>query len=119
MEAGVSINPLTNVEDVFALLKSGLISVVDLQAVEPGFGGQKFNDSAIKKVRKLVKFRGTLQTEQYGNVAFEIMVDVGVNAETASKIQADKYSLEPSSSTIRFPEKRCSRTCAGKPRKED
>mmetsp|Transcript_14172 Transcript_14172/g.29332 ORF Transcript_14172/g.29332 Transcript_14172/m.29332 type:complete len:225 (-) Transcript_14172:302-976(-) len=84
MECGISINPSTQVEDIYPLLESGLIKVVDILAVKPGFGGQSFQNSALEKIRKLVDFR--LKTKH----KFEIMVDGGINQETAKQtVQAD------------------------------
>ena len=36
MRCGISLNPETDIEDVFPLLESGLIDTVDILAVEPG-----------------------------------------------------------------------------------
>ena len=36
MRCGVSLNPETNVEEIYPLLKSGLVDTVDILAVEPG-----------------------------------------------------------------------------------
>ena len=77
MECGISINPSTKVEDIYPLLESRLIAVVDLLAVEPGFGGQRFQESAVGKIKKLTDFRSD------ANIQFEIMVDGGINEDTA------------------------------------
>lgn len=82
MECGISINPCTEVEDISELLESGLISVVDVLAVEPGFGGQTFQEIAIEKIQKLVGFRRT------SGKTFQIMVDGGINQETAKRTTA-------------------------------
>lgn len=42
MKCGVSINPDTPLSEIFPLLETGLVDLVDILAVEPGFGGQKF-----------------------------------------------------------------------------
>lgn len=75
MKCGVSINPETPVDDLFPLLSSGLVDMVDVLAVRPGFGGQSFQHSALDKVRQLALWRGSR--------AFRIMVDGGLNSETA------------------------------------
>ena len=75
MKCGVSINPETPVDDVYPLLASGSVDVVDILAVHPGFGGQSFQHLAIDKVRQLALWRGSR--------AFRIMVDGGLNSETA------------------------------------
>jgi len=83
MLCGVSINPRTPSKDIYPLLKTGLVSIVDVLAVEPGFGGQSFQESAVDKVEVLLNFR---ESEA---ITFDIMVDGGVNEETAANIRAD------------------------------
>ncbi|KAL7564571.1 hypothetical protein ACA910_017919 [Epithemia clementina (nom. ined.)] len=81
MQCGISINPYTPVEEIFPLLQSGLISVVDVLAVEPGFGGQTFQSHVLSKVATLRRWK-----EEEWLSYFDIMVDGGVNAATASRI---------------------------------
>jgi ribulose-phosphate 3-epimerase len=83
-DCGISISPSTDVNEIVPLLKSGLVSVVDVLAVEPGFGGQKFQDIAYKKIAKLIEFR-----EQNDQISFDIMVDGGINENTAANTGAD------------------------------
>ena len=40
MQCGISINPDTPVYEIYPLLRSGFVDMVDVLAVEPGFGGQ-------------------------------------------------------------------------------
>ncbi len=77
MKCGVSINPSTAVELIFPLLETGLVDLVDVLAVEAGFGGQLFQDSALSKLKKLVEWRAERQAEVI------LLVDGGVNAEKA------------------------------------
>jgi ribulose-phosphate 3-epimerase len=84
MDCGMSINPSTKVEEIFPLLKTGLVSIVDVLAVEPGFGGQKFQENARIKVESLIQFR-----EENKDATFDIMVDGGINEQTAGKMRAD------------------------------
>ena len=77
MKCGVSINPSTAVELIFPLLETGLVDLVDVLAVEAGFGGQLFQDSALSKLKKLVEWRAKRHAEVI------LMVDGGVNAEKA------------------------------------
>ena len=84
MACGISINPSTDVADIIPLLKSGFISVVDVLAVEPGFGGQTFQDKTYGKIKRLMKFR-----DENKEILFQIMVDGGINESTASKTGAD------------------------------
>lgn len=69
MKCGISINPATSVDHLDSILASGLISVVNLLAVEPGFGGQKFNPVTLEKIEYL------LQLRQEKGYTFEIGVD--------------------------------------------
>ncbi|KAG7338596.1 FGGY family carbohydrate kinase [Nitzschia inconspicua] len=79
MECGISINPSTMVEDIFPLLNSGLVAIVDVLSVEPGFGGQSFQDVAVEKIEKLLRFREGRDNP----LEFKILVDGGINTETA------------------------------------
>jgi ribulose-phosphate 3-epimerase len=83
MQCGVSINPSTSIRDIFPLLKTGLVSIVDVLAVEPGFGGQEFQEVVIDKVEGLKLYRHSEALD------FDIMVDGGINDTTAEKIRAE------------------------------
>lgn len=74
--AGLSIKPGTPVEAIKAYLP--LCDLVLVMSVEPGFGGQKFMPSALEKIRALAELRNEL------GLSYEIEVDGGINAETAS-----------------------------------
>lgn len=69
MKCGISINPATNVASLDPILASGLVSVVNLLAVEPGFGGQQFNPVILQKIEHLVRLR------QEKGYSFEIGID--------------------------------------------
>jgi ribulose-phosphate 3-epimerase len=84
MDCGISINPSTAVDEILPILESGLVAVVDIMAVEPGFGGQKFQDVASEKIQKLIRFRAANE-----DISFDIMVDGGINDKTAAKAGAD------------------------------
>jgi len=81
MDCGISINPSTSVDEIIPLLKSGLINLVDVLAVEPGFGGQRFQVAAVEKIKRLTQLRGN-HIKNY----FEIMVDGGINRDTAVRV---------------------------------
>jgi ribulose-phosphate 3-epimerase len=91
MDCGISINPSTKVEEIYPLLQSGLIAVVDVLAVEPGFGGQRFQESAVEKIKSLCEFRQSDAARNNNDCSsFEIMVDGGINKDTARRtIAAD------------------------------
>ena len=71
--AGVSINPDTPLSTITPYLD--YIDYVLIMTVNPGFGGQKFIESALSKVSELRAHRPEL----------DIAVDGGINAETAAK----------------------------------
>lgn len=75
MKAGVTLNPATPVSMLEDIV--GDVEMVLLMSVNPGFGGQKFIDNTINKVRKLRKLIKESESEAL------IQVDGGVQAETA------------------------------------
>ncbi len=78
MQAGVAINPATPVsvlEDIIADL-----DLVLVMSVNPGFGGQKFIESALDKVRR------TRQLIERRGAHALIEVDGGVNLETGARL---------------------------------
>lgn len=80
MKCGVSVNPATRVDELYPLLETNLVDVVDILAVEPGFGGQEFQAVVLEKVRELKKWRG-----DHG-ASFDIMVDGGMNEQTSIQV---------------------------------
>lgn len=80
LKAGISLRPKTNVEELVPYLQ--MVELVLVMSVEPGFGGQAFDDSAVEKIKWLKE-----QKEKYG-YTYEIEVDGGINGET-SKIVRD------------------------------
>ena len=80
MKAGVTLNPSTPVSVLEDIIQD--VDMVLLMSVNPGFGGQKFIENTIDKVkrlRKLIEEKGT-------NVLIE--VDGGVQSETAPRLVA-------------------------------
>jgi ribulose-phosphate 3-epimerase len=71
VKAAVSINPATPLEMIEEVLDD--VDMVLIMSVNPGFGGQKFIDHVLAKVRELRKLKPDLDIE----------IDGGVNAETA------------------------------------
>ena len=76
VKAGVSVKPRTEAEAIRELLP--LCDLVLVMTVEPGFGGQKFMPDMMPKIRALreMGYKG------------QIMVDGGINAETAKEAVA-------------------------------
>ena len=80
MKAGVTLNPSTPVsllEDII-----GDVEMVLLMSVNPGFGGQKFIENTIDKVKRLRR----LIAEKGCQTLIE--VDGGVQGETAPSLAA-------------------------------
>jgi len=78
MKAGVTLNPSTPVNVLEDII--GDVDIVQLMSVNPGFGGQKFIESSIKKVQRLRQL-----IEREGSKAL-IEVDGGVQADTAPRL---------------------------------
>ena len=73
----ITIKPCTEPEEIFDLLP--LCDMVLVMSVEPGFGGQKFMDSALNKLSKLKS-----EIDRLG-LSIDLEVDGGINGETAEK----------------------------------
>jgi ribulose-phosphate 3-epimerase len=80
MKAGVTLNPSTPVSVLEDIL--GDIDMVLLMSVNPGFGGQKFIENTITKVKRLRQ----MINERGLNTLIE--VDGGVQGETAPRLAA-------------------------------
>lgn len=80
MKAGVTLNPHTPLVAVEDILED--VDMVLLMTVNPGFGGQKFIEHSIDKVRRL---REMIDSRGLDTL---IEVDGGVNAETAPRLVA-------------------------------
>ena len=78
MKAGVTLNPSTPVSMLEDII--GEVDMVLLMSVNPGFGGQKFIENSVQKVRRLREL-----IRQTGSHAL-IEVDGGVQAETAPRL---------------------------------
>ena len=76
--AGISIKPATSVEVLRDLLPS--LDLVLVMSVEPGFGGQKFIEHSLDKVRELRELITVTGSQAL------IEVDGGVNLETGSRL---------------------------------
>jgi ribulose-phosphate 3-epimerase len=80
MKAGVTLNPSTPVSTLEDII--GDVDMVLLMSVNPGFGGQKFIENTIEKVKRLRRL-----IEASGSHAL-IEVDGGVQGETAPRLVA-------------------------------
>ena len=76
---GLSIKPNTNVKALDEYLQ--YLDLILVMSVEPGFGGQKFMDSSLDKIKYLKE-----QKEQNG-YKYIIEVDGGINRSTAALVE--------------------------------
>lgn len=74
LKVGISLRPKTNVEELIPFLDK--VELVLVMSVEPGFGGQEFDPSAIEKIKWLK------EAKIKNNYNYEIEVDGGINAIT-------------------------------------
>lgn len=74
-KAGISIKPNTKVEVLDEFLAD--LDLVLVMSVEPGFGGQKFIESALEKIEYLSR------KKKENNYKYLIEVDGGINQDTA------------------------------------
>ena len=80
IKAGVSINPSTPLNVLDCILE--FVDMVLIMSVNPGFGGQKFIDNSIQKIKDLRMIIGR------NNYDIEINVDGGINVNNIEKIAA-------------------------------
>ena len=92
MKAGVTLNPSTPVSVLEDIL--GDVEMVLLMSVNPGFGGQKFIENTIDKVKRLK------QMITAKGLSTLIEVDGGVQAETAPRLVAAGVDVLVSGSYI-------------------
>ena len=76
-KAGVSLNPETSVDEVIPVIN--LIDLVLIMSVNPGFGGQKFIEKTLEKVKILRKEIDSKKLKT------EIEIDGGINFENSKK----------------------------------
>ena len=91
-KAGVSLNPETPVNKVLPVL--GSIDLVLIMSVNPGFGGQKFIESTLEKVKLL---RKEIDTK---NLAVQIEIDGGINFENSKIAKKAGVDILVSGATI-------------------
>jgi len=78
--AGVALNPATPIAAIEEVLED--IDLILVMSVNPGFGGQSFIDTQLKKIERL---RALIDSR---NLNIDIEVDGGVNAKTAPSVIA-------------------------------
>jgi ribulose-phosphate 3-epimerase len=90
--AGIAINPATSVESLSTAIE--FCDYVLAMTVNPGFGGQKFIEPVVPKIRhisRLIRERG---------VRVEIEVDGGIDAATAPVVVAAGASILVAGSAV-------------------
>ena len=91
-KAGVALNPETPVNKVLPVL--GSIDLVLIMSVNPGFGGQKFIENTLEKVKLL---RKKIDTK---NLAVQIEIDGGINFENSKIAKKAGVDILVSGATI-------------------
>jgi ribulose-phosphate 3-epimerase len=84
-KAGLSLNPGTPLSIVDWLLPE--IDLVLVMSVNPGFGGQRFIESSLPKIKELRR-RIDAVSEAQGGRPIDLEVDGGINTETAKLVIA-------------------------------
>jgi len=79
-KVGISLNPETGIDKVLPVL--GIIDLVLIMSVNPGFGGQKFIEKTLEKVKTL---RKEIDSKK---MKVEIEIDGGINFDN-SKLAID------------------------------
>ncbi len=97
VKAGVALNPATPLSAIEYVVDQ--LDFVLIMSVNPGFGGQKFIESSIKKIETLSK----MLTDAGSNAI--IQVDGGVNKETISAVsKAGATSFVAGSAIFKTPD---------------
>jgi ribulose-phosphate 3-epimerase len=84
-KAGLSLNPGTPLSIVDWLLPE--IDLVLVMSVNPGFGGQRFIESSLGKIKELRR-RIDAVSDAQGGRPIDLEVDGGINTETAKQVIA-------------------------------
>jgi len=91
-KVGVSLNPETSVDKALPILS--MIDLVLIMSVNPGFGGQKFMEETLEKVKVL---RKEIDTKKFKT---QIEIDGGINFENAKMAKKAGVDILVSGTTI-------------------
>lgn len=91
-KVGISIKPQTSIDVLLPYLSE--VDLVLIMSVEPGFGGQSFDESSIEKIKKLKEIKTS------HNFNFEIEVDGGINNKTIDLVTSAGVEVVVSGSYI-------------------
>ena len=92
VKAGVALNPATSLSTLDYIL--GEVDMVLIMSVNPGFGGQKFIESALRKVQELKAIK-----EKFG-YDFEIEIDGGINLNNVKTVTDAGVELVVAGSSV-------------------
>ena len=93
MKVGIALNPGTPLTTINEILDD--IDMVLLMTVNPGFGGQKFIPSVLKKIKELKEMI------RARNLNIDIQVDGGINKVTAPQVVAAGANILVAGSAIK------------------
>ena len=91
-KCAISINPSTHTEVLFPYLDQ--LDMILIMSVEPGFGGQKFIEYSLDKIRELSKIKVAK------NYSYDIEVDGGITLENVKKIKEAGANIIVAGSSI-------------------
>ena len=91
-KVGVSLNPETAIEKIIPIL--GSLDLVLIMSVNPGFGGQKFIENTLEKVKLL---RKEIDNKKFKT---QIEIDGGINFENSQKAVKAGVDILVSGTTI-------------------
>ena len=91
-KAGIAIHPNIKVSDIVKFLE--VIDLVVVMTVVPGFGGQKFMESEVVKIKELKKIK------EEKKLNFDIEIDGGINFENCKSVIDAGANILVSGTTI-------------------
>lgn len=89
---GLAIKPATPVSDIVGYLS--FVDMVLVMSVEPGFGGQKFMESALDKAAELSKIR------EEREMSFMIEMDGGISQKNIDSVRASGVDVAVAGSAV-------------------
>lgn len=82
-EAGLALNPVTPLDPYYGLLAE--VDTVLIMSIEPGFGGQKFIDFTLDKIRQAREMIDALSKSARREARVWLQVDGGVDDDTIAR----------------------------------
>lgn len=92
VKAGVALNPATSLSTLDYILEEA--DMILLMSVNPGFGGQKFIESALRKVKALKEMK------EQGGYDFTIEIDGGINLSNVKAVTDAGVELVVAGSSV-------------------